>query len=77
MLMLYNSNVFYNITRGRVLSGELYAQRFQKFIYVHLFTDCFMKISQNRQNKSSCNDNMIVNRLEYVFLMHVYCTSQI
>ena len=33
------------ITRGRVLSGELYAQRFQKLIYLHLFTDCFMKIS--------------------------------
>ena len=33
------------ITCGRVLNGELYAQRFQKLIYLHLFTDCFMKIS--------------------------------
>ena len=33
------------ITGGRVLSGELYAQRFQKLIYLHLLTDCFMKIS--------------------------------
>ena len=24
---------------------ELYAQRLQKFIYLHLFTDCFMNIS--------------------------------
>ena len=33
------------ITRGRVLNGELHAQRLQKLIYVHLLTDCFMKIS--------------------------------
>ena len=33
------------ITHGRVLNGELYAQRFQNLIYVHLFTDCFMNIS--------------------------------
>ena len=33
------------ITRGRVLNGELYAQRFQKLLYLHLFSDCFMKIS--------------------------------
>ena len=33
------------ITRGRVLNGKLYAQRLQKLIYLHLFTDCFMKIS--------------------------------
>ena len=26
---------------GRVLEGELYAQRIQKLIYLHLFTDCF------------------------------------
>ena len=31
-------------TSGRVLNGELYAQRLQKLIYLHLFTDCFMKI---------------------------------
>ena len=33
------------ITRGTVLNGELYAQRLQKLIYLHLFTDCFMKVS--------------------------------
>ena len=32
------------ITPGRVLNGVLYAQRFQKVIYLHLFTDYFMKI---------------------------------
>ena len=32
------------ITRGRVLNGELYAQRLDKLIYLHLSTDCFMKI---------------------------------
>ena len=33
------------ITCGRMLIGELYAQRFQNLIYLHLFTDCFIKIS--------------------------------
>ena len=33
------------IARGRVLNAELCAQRFQKLIYLHVFTDCFMKIS--------------------------------
>ena len=33
------------IIGGRVLNGELYAQRFQKLIYLPLSTDCFMKIS--------------------------------
>ena len=33
------------ITHGRMFNGELYAQRLQKLIYLHLFTDCFMKIS--------------------------------
>ena len=32
------------IMRGRVLNGEHYALR-QKLSYLHLFTDCFMKIS--------------------------------
>ena len=30
------------ITCGRVLNGELCAQRLQKLIYLHLFTDCFV-----------------------------------
>ena len=33
------------ITRDSMPNGELYAQRFRKLIYLHLFTDCFMKIS--------------------------------
>ena len=33
------------ITHGRVLNGELYAQTFQKLIYLHSFTDGFKKIS--------------------------------
>ena len=33
------------ITHGRVFIAELYAQRLQKLIYLHLLTDCFMKIS--------------------------------
>ena len=35
----------FGITRGRELNGELCAQRFHKLIYLHLFTDCFIKIS--------------------------------
>ena len=33
------------ITHGRVLNGELYAQRLQKVIYMYLFTDYFMHVS--------------------------------
>ena len=32
-------------THGRVLNGELYAQRSLKLIHLHLFTDCIKKIS--------------------------------
>ena len=35
------------ITSGRMLNGELYAQRLQKLIsYLHLLTGCFMKNSR-------------------------------
>ena len=30
---------------SRVLNGEFYERRFQKLIHLHLFTDCFMKMS--------------------------------
>ena len=40
----YTIPVCSGITRGRVINGELYAKRLQKLIYLHLFTDCFMKI---------------------------------
>ena len=36
------------ITHGRVLNGELYAQRLQKLIYLHLSTDCFMKTNADK-----------------------------
>ena len=40
------SQICSGITRGGVLNGELkYALRLQKLIYLHLPTDCFMKIS--------------------------------
>ena len=42
---MYISQICSGITCGRVLNGELYAQRLQKLIYFHLPTDCFMKIS--------------------------------
>ena len=42
MVILFNGVVE---SRGRVLTGELYAQRFQKLIYLHVFTDCYIKIS--------------------------------
>ena len=41
----YTIQIFSGISRGRVLNGELYAQRLQKLIYLHLSTGCFMKIS--------------------------------
>ena len=37
------------ITRGRVLTGERTAQRFQKLIYLHLFNDYRMKVSNRSQ----------------------------
>ena len=37
--------IYSGITRGRVLNGELYAQRLHKLIYLCLSTECFMKIS--------------------------------
>ena len=32
------------ITCGRVLSGELHAQKLKKLMYLHLFTDCFNEL---------------------------------
>ena len=45
IIIQYITQICSEITHGRVLSGEIYAQRLQKLIYLHLFTDCFMKIS--------------------------------
>ena len=52
------------ITSGRVLNGELYAQRLQKLTYLYLLTGCFMKISLQSSEQSvvglqSNNNNII------------------
>ena len=39
------------ITRGSVLNGAFYAQRFQKLIYLHLCIDSFMRISPQRSEQ--------------------------
>ena len=39
--------IYSGITCGRVLNGELHAQRLQKLIYLYLFTDCFMICSDD------------------------------
>ena len=45
ILYEYIIQICSGIARGRVLNGELYAQRLQKLIHLHLSADCFMKIS--------------------------------
>ena len=52
------------ITRGRVLNGELHAQRLLKLIYSHLFTDCFMKIS-----RQSSEHEVFVQNLNLLLLL--------
>ena len=42
---MHMTQICSGITSGRVLNGELYAQRLQKLIYLHLLTGYFMKIS--------------------------------
>ena len=43
-MCIYIIQLCSGIPRGRVLNKELYVQRLQKLIYLHLVTDCFMKI---------------------------------
>ena len=57
------------ITHGTVFSGKLYAQRFQKLIYLHLFTDCFMKISPQSMEQTQL---LILNHLHAL-----YCPLQL
>ena len=38
-------HIYSGITHGRMLNGELYTQRWQKFIYLYLSTHCFIKIT--------------------------------
>ena len=43
--------IYSGITSGRVLNGELSAQRLQKLIYLHLLTGCFMiSLQSSEQN---------------------------
>ena len=65
--------IHFRITRGRVLNeiNVLYVQRLQKLIYLYLFTDCFMKIS-NFRSKIRSNDwreifmKQSVNKYRYI-----------
>ena len=41
----YIIQIYFGITCGRVLNGELYAQSLQKLIYLHMSMDSFMTIS--------------------------------
>ena len=45
MKVVHMIQICSGITSGRVLNGELYAQRLQKLIYLHLLTGCFLKIA--------------------------------
>ena len=45
LLYLFIIQICSGIIRGKVLNGDLYAQRLLMLIYLHLFTSCFMKIS--------------------------------
>ena len=40
-----------------MFNGELYAQRFQKLIYLYLFTDYFMKISLQSGTNTGADDS--------------------
>ena len=51
------------ITCGRVLNGELYVQRFEKLIYLYIFTDYFMTISPQSLEQTLQNDQ---NRVCFV-----------
>ena len=44
-IILQTSSYYILELHGRVLNGDLFEQRFQKLIHLHLFIDCFMKIS--------------------------------
>ena len=53
---IFDSSRCSGITRGRELNGELYAQRLQKLIYLHLFPDCFMEIFLQSSEQISSDD---------------------
>ena len=45
--------IYSGITSGRVLNGELYAQRLQKLIDLYVYRDCFIRISLKSSEQSS------------------------
>ena len=52
------------ITCGRVLNGELYAQRFHKLIYLHLSTDYCMKLfPQSSELIQLCTEKVLLSVL--------------
>ena len=42
---IHISQIYFGITCGGVLSGELYTQRLQKLIFLYLSTGCFVEFS--------------------------------
>ena len=59
------------ITCGRVFNGELYAQKLQKLIYLHLSSDCFMKISLHSSGLHETN-NLQTNADTLTSVISVY-----
>ena len=56
------------ITRGRVFNGELYAQRLQKLICLHLSTDLFMEISLH----SSSSNYYMIQQLQLLRVLDIW-----
>ena len=49
--ILYRSNVFCNLTNGKLLNQEMYTHRVQKVISLHLFKDRFGRYMLNPTNQ--------------------------
>ena len=64
--------IYSGITRGRVLNGELYAQRLQKLIYLYLFTDCFMICSDDWREIFMKQSVKNTNKLTSVIFVIIY-----
>ena len=65
-----------------MLSLELYAQRLQKLIYLHLSTDCFMKISLDlagpvKFHKYSWINHLHIAYFTFSFALFEGCHTQI
>ena len=59
--------IWFGTTRGWEVNGELYAQRLQKLIYLHLSRDCFIKISL----KSTWPYNLYNNIIIFTWLWNI------